>query len=202
MIFLGKHIFKLFILIILITIYPLGAHGAVTYNYQGNNYVYFQGDYSPEDPLYYDDTMSLSGSFTTSSVLSSNTYYDFASSPDPEFTFSFYDGSNTTYSSDDSLDRFGFRLSTDSNGDIDWWMISMARWYSSIFSQTNNDEAMAWPTTCFPGMEEPDCTSEAFANTGGTWSSPSVVPEPISSTLFLIGGATLGFRRFRKTIKN
>lgn len=28
--------------------------------------------------------------------------------------------------------------------------------------------------------------------------TPTVVPEPISSTLFLIGGATLGFRRWRK----
>ena len=32
--------------------------------------------------------------------------------------------------------------------------------------------------------------------------SISVVPEPISSTLFIVGGATLGFRRFRKKIKN
>lgn len=30
----------------------------------------------------------------------------------------------------------------------------------------------------------------------------SVVPEPISSTLFIVGAATLGFRRFRKKIKN
>ena len=29
----------------------------------------------------------------------------------------------------------------------------------------------------------------------------AVVPEPISSTLFLVGAATLGFRRFRKTNK-
>jgi hypothetical protein len=28
--------------------------------------------------------------------------------------------------------------------------------------------------------------------------TPSIVPEPVSSTLFLVGAATLGFRRFRK----
>ncbi|RJR15867.1 MAG: PEP-CTERM sorting domain-containing protein [Nitrospiraceae bacterium] len=28
--------------------------------------------------------------------------------------------------------------------------------------------------------------------------TPSVVPEPVSTTLFLVGAATLGFRRFRK----
>lgn len=32
--------------------------------------------------------------------------------------------------------------------------------------------------------------------------APSVVPEPISSILFIVGGATLGFRRFRKKIRN
>ncbi len=31
-----------------------------------------------------------------------------------------------------------------------------------------------------------------------TWAVRSVVPEPISSTLFIVGGATLGFRRFLK----
>ncbi len=31
--------------------------------------------------------------------------------------------------------------------------------------------------------------------------SSTVVPEPISSTLFIAGGATLGFRRFRKKFK-
>jgi hypothetical protein len=29
----------------------------------------------------------------------------------------------------------------------------------------------------------------------------TLVPEPVSSTLFLVGGATLGFRRFRKKFR-
>jgi hypothetical protein len=31
--------------------------------------------------------------------------------------------------------------------------------------------------------------------------NPAVVPEPISSTLFIAGGGTLGFRRFRKKFR-
>jgi hypothetical protein len=44
-----------------------------------------------------------------------------------------------------------------------------------------------------------------YSNGGGTYEfdniSISIVPEPISSTLFLVGGATLGFRRFRKKFR-
>jgi len=40
----------------------------------------------------------------------------------------------------------------------------------------------------------PDCGSGWIANT-------TVVPEPISSSLFVVGAATLGFRRFRKKFK-
>lgn len=39
------------------------------------------------------------------------------------------------------------------------------------------------------------------AGVGGVGWAVRVVPEPVSSTLFLIGGATLGFRRFRKKFK-
>ena len=34
-----------------------------------------------------------------------------------------------------------------------------------------------------------------------TTANVAIVPEPISSTLFIVGGATLGFRRFRKKFK-
>ncbi len=49
-------------------------------------------------------------------------------------------------------------------------------------------------------------TKQQFIDSGGNplgmdLGSTTVVPEPISSTLFLVGAATLGFRRFRKTKK-
>jgi hypothetical protein len=35
----------------------------------------------------------------------------------------------------------------------------------------------------------------------GYLKATAIVPEPISSTLFIVGGATFGFRRFRKKFR-
>ena len=44
-------------------------------------------------------------------------------------------------------------------------------------------------------------TPSSFETHAVLWNPVSVVPEPISSILFIVGGATLGFRRFRKKFK-
>lgn len=44
-------------------------------------------------------------------------------------------------------------------------------------------------------------TDWAHADTFVWTEGPVVVPEPISSTLFIVGGATLGLRRFRKLFR-
>jgi hypothetical protein len=42
----------------------------------------------------------------------------------------------------------------------------------------------------------------ALTTTGNAYAmAVRVVPEPISTTLFIVGGVTLGFRRFRRTRK-
>jgi hypothetical protein len=51
-------------------------------------------------------------------------------------------------------------------------------------------------------LDDPNCqqgTTSAWSS--GTTTGAPVVPEPVSSTLFIVGAATLGFRSFRKIKK-
>lgn len=63
---------------------------------------------------------------------------------------------------------------------------------SVIWFKTN----APWYQTTNVGLIDSGQVGNAFAY------APAVVPEPVSSTLFLVGAATLGFKRFRKKYKN
>jgi hypothetical protein len=69
---------------------------------------------------------------------------------------------------------------------------------------THNTEGIFWYEYIVPGVGVvKDYNYEADVNPPHIMelTNVSVVPEPISSTLFIVGGATLGFRRFRKKLK-
>jgi hypothetical protein len=60
---------------------------------------------------------------------------------------------------------------------------------SIVFLTSNTGPTYQWAET------------QSTGGFGAAGDVPSVVPEPVSSSLFLVGAATLGFRRFRKKFK-
>lgn len=63
------------------------------------------------------------------------------------------------------------------------------------------DTNLAWYIHFSPGEQD---YSNKVSNYNAIAVRPglAVVPEPLSSTLFIVGGGTIGFRRLRKKFKN
>lgn len=72
---------------------------------------------------------------------------------------------------------------------------TLAYWSgTAVTANTNN----AWYVNFFNGHQSGSYKTSSRYNAMAV----RVVPEPISSTLFIVGGATLGFKRLRKKLKN
>ena len=104
-----------------------------------------------------------------------------------------------------------FLPSNDSNPDWEWWAGS----YNEVSPNVLVFDPITETWDEHPGhynavIFEPDYKGALSSiyqgdfgpnNYQGAWVVATVAPEPISSTLFIVGGATLGFRRFRKKFK-
>jgi hypothetical protein len=106
-----------------------------------------------------------------------------------------FNNGRVTASSEGPADIF-FQITTNSVGAIDNWniLINIPDSQENVI-WTIKDSDYALDVTWY-GRSHNDFHAQAEnREMPGVW---TVVPEPISSTLFIIGGATLGFRRFRK----
>lgn len=90
------------------------ANASYIHTYTGTNYTQF----NPDTGNIYNDTMSVTGFFTTSDPLLPNWSYSLLGTPG--FTFSFFDGVNEIKSVDGATSN-GFTIETDANGLIEFW---------------------------------------------------------------------------------
>ena len=100
----------------------LGATNAganTVYSYTGNNFTFTSDGTLPSGA--YDDTMSVSGSFTLASPLAANLSY--TSIKSNILSFSFFDGRNTITNLNQDPSVTVFNVTTDAAGMIDTWQI-------------------------------------------------------------------------------
>jgi hypothetical protein len=70
---------------------------------------------------------------------------------------------------------------------------------SRTYSPFPFQNSFGWPNNAISiNTESATGFNEGFMT---SLTQATVVPEPIGSTLFIVGGATLGFRRFRKKFR-
>ncbi len=172
------------ILFLAVAILPMNAYAINTYTYEGSDFDYFPL------PDSYELGDKLSGYFTVEDMLLPNTSYDLLNNPVNGFTFYFHSG-NVSISNTDDYDYAGFDVTTNAESLISDYNIYLRRSGPPYLIRTWSDGSLA----------DDGLMAFASSSTGGSWTGPAVVPEPVSSLLFVIGGATLGFRRFRKKFK-
>jgi len=186
---------------------------AARYEYVGNNFNEFTDETPPDGA--YSSSMSVTGYFTIDGVLSPNTDYThiFGGPPgellDVSF-FSFNDGRYTLATGDSGI--YGFWLSTDSNGDIATWDLTLLRdpfqegdlgdqfpWLSTARSLGGSGDggtiAECLDATCGDGVSNYGLDRGWIVGNPGSWTT--VVPVPAAAWLFGSALGLLGWVRAR-----
>lgn len=160
------------------------ADASIIHTYTGINYTQF----NPDTGNIYNDTMSVTGFFTTSDPLLPNSDYSLLGTLG--FTFSFFDGVNEIKSVDGATSN-GFTIETDANGLIEFWS------FNAIEPNGSNLNAITSRKQLFSGYDiaQWDVSGEdynfAITYTSGEWVSTQIpVPEP--GTIWLLGSVLFG----------
>jgi hypothetical protein len=124
---------------------------------------------------------------------------------------SFIDTILNDYPSWDQLLIGGYQTASSSDPSANWAWVTGEAWNYTNWTPSEPNDNYGYASEEYLGIRAypSDHPNHGMWNDTPGISGPdnygyiveSVVPEPISSTLFIVGGATLGFRRFRKRFK-